>query len=509
MRKNDVFRMLGERNVLKENIPLMEVKDHEQLKELSKQGYYPGCTAEEWAKTFPSIPVDKVICTKQCVYPSELMYYDRSKAILFGLRIYNGQMLMAASVQKAEKNDRDAIEETQRYAIKMITGMEEDYRRKNYSHLLMPTSSEGSGNTPMWLICDLLKSAGPSPALYKAFIDLYSFGDAGANVLMTRDANALMEIVSGKSEEQKQATQKAMEELPDEITIFRGAGSASTPYSKAISWTTDISRAYFFASWRYDGKSARIFEGHVKKSDVIEYITDRNESEILVQPGKVTNVSSISCYNLDDFKNAVSYGVPGYDNMKVSDICAADIITYTKNAFRGLDFEGDHDENHAMRVALYACFLYRVVVLSRIDVNDTAKKREASKVYEQLLRAAVWHDTGREEDSGSGPEHGADAYELFCAYSGKEDKVVQFLMAYHCRPDEEADAFFRKKLSARKGSDLIWKAFTILKDADALDRCRFGSLSDDYIDVKYLRNDEAKLLLPVASIICDGQVKLC
>ena len=41
MRKNDVFRMLGERNVLKENILLTEVKDHAQIKELSKQGYYP------------------------------------------------------------------------------------------------------------------------------------------------------------------------------------------------------------------------------------------------------------------------------------------------------------------------------------------------------------------------------------------------------------------------------------------------------------------------------------
>ena len=220
-------------------------------------------------------------------------------------------------------------------------------------------------------------------------------------------------------------------------------------------------------------------------------------------------MTSVGCYTMDDFTSAVIHSVPGYDGTAVNEVCASDILSYVQEAYMGrLDKEGDHDEAHSVRVALLSCFLFRVGVIPRIDSKDADKKKEACKVYKQLLRAAAWHDMGRDDDLSRDGEHGAASYELWRKDSGKDDKVMEFLMTYHCRSDEEAQAYFRKKLSSRKGSDLIWKAYTILKDADALERCRFGSMSDDFVDVKYLRNDEAKLLLPVAMLLVDAKLRV-
>lgn len=33
-------------------------------------------------------------------------------------------------------------------------------------------------------------------------------------------------------------------------------------------------------------------------------------------------------------------------------------------------------------------------------------------------------------------------------------------------------------------------------------------MSDDFVDVKYLRNDEAKLLLPVAMLLVDAKLRV-
>lgn len=50
----------------------------------------------------------------------------------------------------------------------------------------------------------------------------------------------------------------------------------------------------------------------------------------------------------------------------------------------------------------------------------------------------------------------------------------------------------------------MWLLYTILKDADALDRVRFGMRA---VDPKYFRNEMAHKLLPTAQS-CVGQLKL-
>ncbi|PLS19442.1 hypothetical protein CVD28_03225 [Bacillus sp. M6-12] len=72
------------------------------------------------------------------------------------------------------------------------------------------------------------------------------------------------------------------------ITIYRGEGSKSRGLEEAYSWTINQKIAHFFAK-RFD-KEGKVYQGKVHINDVIDYIDDRNEGEILVIP---TNVKEI------------------------------------------------------------------------------------------------------------------------------------------------------------------------------------------------------------------------
>ena len=68
-----------------------------------------------------------------------------------------------------------------------------------------------------------------------------------------------------------------------------------------------------------------------------------------------------------------------------------------------------------------------------------------------------------------------------------------FLIKYHCIDDDVAYTALGKSDIPNK--DRVWLLYTILKDADALDRVRFGMRE---IDPKYFRNKMAVQLLPAA-----------
>lgn len=72
------------------------------------------------------------------------------------------------------------------------------------------------------------------------------------------------------------------------ITVFRGEGSKSSRIEEAHSWTTDENTAKFFAN-RFD-KIGKIYQGKVRIENVIDFIEDRQESEILVLPENVEEV---------------------------------------------------------------------------------------------------------------------------------------------------------------------------------------------------------------------------
>lgn len=87
----------------------------------------------------------------------------------------------------------------------------------------------------------------------------------------------------------KTKTEKWFEE--DIITVYRGEGCRSNYYKEAYSWTTDIEVAKFFAT-RFDNEGD-LYKGKVKQSNILDYITDRKENEVLVYPEDVFEVELI------------------------------------------------------------------------------------------------------------------------------------------------------------------------------------------------------------------------
>jgi hypothetical protein len=75
------------------------------------------------------------------------------------------------------------------------------------------------------------------------------------------------------------------------VTVYRGHGSKSTPYLKAFSWTADLNTAKFFVNrWGTPGK---IYRGKVHTDNIITYIDEREEKEVIVMPGSVKNVRKV------------------------------------------------------------------------------------------------------------------------------------------------------------------------------------------------------------------------
>lgn len=142
-----------------------------------------------------------------------------------------------------------------------------------------------------------------------------------------------------------------------------------------------------------------------------------------------------------------------------------------------------HAKDHCARVLLFALFI--------------AFSRGLAKGERDVLSAAaVFHDCCRFDD-GRDIGHGqraADKYRALCGLLGLSyDERVYFIMAFHDRRDAEGEAALSAQFSEAAGE--VIELYHIFKDADALDRFRFGARE---LDEKYLRTPEARALIPVA-----------
>ena len=211
----------------------------------------------------------------------------------------------------------------------------------------------------------------------------------------------------------------------------------------------------------------------------MEYIspdtTMGNEEEIIVEPGKVniqernlllTPDSDEMCVLTDDV-------LPVYQTyrQKLKKL-------YQKHA-NGLS---GHDAEHSLRVLLLALLLAAKCNVSKAEMK-------------QIAEAAIYHDIGRVDESANA-SHGKLS-EIIYEKDGGKDKAVAFLIRNHCVDDETAHneliGLFSFKTQKR-----VEVLYGILKDADALDRVRFGfaiNPMSDGLDVRYLRNAFAKKLV--------------
>lgn len=78
-------------------------------------------------------------------------------------------------------------------------------------------------------------------------------------------------------------------DLSGVVTIYRGVGSEK--YRDGISWTLDREKAEWFATrFTEDGV---VYSAKVKSNDILYYISDRGEKEVIVDPKRLMQVERI------------------------------------------------------------------------------------------------------------------------------------------------------------------------------------------------------------------------
>lgn len=484
----NIYSDLNKSYALDDMVCIKDIRTERDKKRAEDDGFPVGFTRSSWREQFPSIPAKYVFCRKSVgVFgPSSLIYYDKAHYICFDLQIYNGQCLDIVHALNTGKEVPSIEEQIQKQVDKMM----KLYEEKEWTRLLMPNYSEASGLRCMELMKEIVLNEPASGSIYAAFINFYTMCDAGAS-MVTPEILAKLELC--KTDEQKETTAEKLKDMPDVIRVYRGCGSESTPYQDACSWTTDEDVAYFFASWR-DASNSRVYSGYIRKEDVLEYIDGRNESEVIVRRGTVYDVEEMECFKWKEFEKSIrSESVP-FSKVELDVNPIHGVQKDVDDIYSSIGIKDDlpdHSKSHTKRVALMASFLFDVVTKGSSESEDALWK-----AYNDLMEAAKWHDTGRKNDFIE-EGHGLVSARIHRDLA-ETNTVAEFLMEFHCRDEEQAKEFMEKNFAA-EDQPLVWLDYEILRDADALDRWRFGRACEDFVDMKYLHLEESKKMMPIAA----------
>jgi hypothetical protein len=136
----------------------------------------------------------------------------------------------------------------------------------------------------------------PDNQKYDIFKDLYVRSEYGFQMFP-------LEIIKDCFEKRKLSTdwKKRMQKFKKEvksddgtITVYRGENLSSAKSDDAFSWTTDKKTAKFFAD-RFSKGAGKISSKKISVEEVIDYLDDRGESEIILFPKKFGSLNE----NLD------------------------------------------------------------------------------------------------------------------------------------------------------------------------------------------------------------------
>lgn len=445
-----------------ELLPLTSIQTEEDKIEARKKEYSPDFTEKEWSEKFPRLPAEKIYYLPG--FNVGMVYYDMEKVIYLNLRIYDGEVCIP--------NGKDKYEDT---ILNLIQKEEEWCKKKEYIRLFMGMPD----GLRMAAMQQILKLEGPTSHFYETFMAEYTACDFPAATLPTDIVDVLLK---SKSEEQRNETKRRLDErFPDTdvIPVFRGMADKSTAPDKAFSWSPDINVAVFFAA--HLGSYGKVLQGEVRKKDIIEYFRpedeDGQEHEVFVKPGSVVIKKTIWMYEPDE------------DALQEAIDATKDIYWDKADKLQQLypgERNGGHDCMHSLRVLFLSLLIGHMLDFTDEELNMVAD-------------AAIYHDTGRTNDEED-RSHGAASARIYQRQGGSNKKVA-FAIRTHCWPDDEQKELLKKRFPTQ-AQDAVWRIASVLKDADALDRVRFGIAgvdnSKDGLDVNYLRNEPSLRLVGVA-----------
>ena len=82
---------------------------------------------------------------------------------------------------------------------------------------------------------------------------------------------------------------RKLAELSDEIEIYRGVTEKNKDNILAMSWTMKQETAEWFAT-RFKGKG-KVYRAKIRKEDILAVFLGRNESEVIVDPKNLKEIS--------------------------------------------------------------------------------------------------------------------------------------------------------------------------------------------------------------------------
>ena len=440
MDKSELFSFVKSDSI-KNFIKASEVKTNEDIEILQKSGYMIGFTFDKLAEVFPKEIADRLYYNNGF---DKTFYFDKENMILFSVNLYGKEALMPFDKLIERIYDKAAY-------------LTENVKQGDYSPIFITLNDKMRMEMLNLFIEDKRSEAG-----YKLFKSFYPSSDYGCSELSEKAINNLCAMKSAK---EKAETERFISDFPDKVKLYRGEGDRSSDWRNAMSWTTDINIANFFAS-RMLGNSARILVAEADKKNIIEYFD--NEKECLVRSKNIRLKDKIELKGIEFLGDIYP---------KVKD----KYFEYRDIMLDELDFyldDGEHGKLHTLRVMLNALMIAKQRGLSETNID-------------KLCTAAIFHDTMRTHN-GSDENHGrasAKYYRKFTENNISEIKysdTVKRLIEYHCLPDE---------IGKNAISKADWELYDILKDADGLDRIRFGIRE---LDINQLRTPEAKMMTMVA-----------
>lgn len=430
------------------------IKTEEDVKQYRGQGYMVELTEEQFKEKYP---IDPSCVAYSPSISNSSFYFNRNTLAALPLHLELLQLGMGDYKEQLplviESREKEVLNNDYLGSILSLT----DSMKIEYFNMLVDKK-------------------GIVENLYDLFFSVYTSSDFGFKDISPETFEL---IVSSKTKKDKLKTQKQLKDLPETLTIYRGEGSQSTATNKAYSWTLDINMANFFAC-RLGMEEAQIITARVNKDKIVEcFIKDSNEQEIIVRPSDIEIVEITTLRGLGELEVIFPAVIDTYKNFRET------MLT--------LDFAQDssvHGKEHTARVLLLSLILSELLNLPQSDRKT-------------LATAAIYHDTKRVNDNVD-TEHGYHSSQYYQSHVQKPDPTVSFLIEYHCRPDDEGYEEIKRNRVLSKNRTKTQLLFNIFKDADALDRVRFG-LQD--LDLYQLRLPESKTL-PLIARICLEQLKI-
>lgn len=432
----------------------LDIKTEEDKQGYTNKGYYAAITENELKENFPKVDPSCIFYTSS-ISNGAIYFNPETLAVCpFHIELYMGGLSKdIEGFYKAIKKREKEVESKEFFGSALTLP---DAMRLEYFELLVKTYKD-------------------IPNLYHLFFSIYQTSDYGFNSLKTE---TIQKILNSKTEEEYQTTKKQLVDYPDTFPVYRGGSfDISTPPEQAYSWTININTANFFATRRGVGP-AYIACATIPKDKVIEAFLDSPEQEIIIDPKNVNITDVITLKGLEDCENILPEIAPTYHKYKEQ----METLKFAKKSSL-------HGKNHEARVLLHCLTIAYLLDLTSSDIKT-------------LATAAIYHDTQRVHDDID-PNHGAASAAYYRESSKKPDPIVDFLIEYHCLPDNVAYNHIRETRVLSKNRSKTTQLFNIFKDADALDRLRLpGGIHE--LDITQLREPISKSLTLLARLYLEN-----